>query len=108
MKRFITSRINTTLSPQLQLYLWQLQDNLKEEQKEVDYLQVFHMSEVIKNGLVAVKHTTEVLPYEEIYLFTTEKHLKAQFISSQIMLTMKRLKLCCQLLNIDNFKADGW
>lgn len=72
MKRFITSRINTTLSPQLQLYLWQLHDTLKEEQKEVDYLQVFHISEVLKNGLVAVKHTGEIPPYEEIYLFRTK------------------------------------
>lgn len=73
MKKYVTKGVNTTLPPKLQLYLWQLQDNLKEEQKEVDYLQVFHISEIIENGLVAVKHTAEVPPHEEIYLFTTEK-----------------------------------
>lgn len=72
MKRFITSGINTTLSPQLQLYLWQLHDTLKEEQKEVDYLQVYRLYEIIENGLVAVKHTAEVPPHEEIYLFRTK------------------------------------
>lgn len=94
MKRFISSGINTTLPPQLQLYLWQLQDNLKEEQKEVDYLQVFHISEIIKNGLIAVKHTAEAPPHEEIYLFRTKNtfegtvYIITDYVDNEMIETM--------------------
>ena len=42
--RYITRGINKKLDLRLQLILWNMIDSLKEEVKEIDYLQVFlHM-----------------------------------------------------------------
>lgn len=64
--RYITRGANEKLNLRLQLILWSMIDELNEERKELDYLQVF---KVIKceEGIV-IEHSQEVPKYKEKYV----------------------------------------
>lgn len=67
--RYITRGINEKLDLRLQLILWNMIDNLKEEEKELDYLQVF---KVIKwEEKIMIEHSQEVPKYKEKYVIAS-------------------------------------
>lgn len=64
--RYITRGANEKLDLRLQLVLWSLIDRLKEEGKELDYLQVFKVSKY--ENRIKVGHSQEIPKYKEIYI----------------------------------------
>jgi len=61
--RYMTRRIAETVHPEIVLFLWYLIDRLKDRGMEVDYLQVFELSEI--NGEQVIIHRQEKPPYKE-------------------------------------------
>lgn len=66
--RYITRGINEKLDLRLQLILWNMIDNLKEEGKELDYLQVFKVRK--HEEKIMIEHSQEVPKYKENYVLT--------------------------------------
>ncbi len=64
--RYITRGINEELDLRLQLILWNMIDNLKEEGKELDYLQVFKVRK--HEEKIMIEHSQEVPKYKENYV----------------------------------------
>ncbi|MDM0483975.1 DUF960 family protein [Clostridium perfringens] len=68
--RYITRGTNEKLDLRLQLILWSMIDELNEESKELDYLQVFKVSKC-EEGIV-IEHSQEVPEYKEKYVLDLE------------------------------------
>ncbi|MEN6411941.1 MAG: DUF960 family protein [Veillonellales bacterium] len=70
-KRYATRGITEKLGLDLQLLLWSLIDRRKKTGIEVDYLQVFELSVIQKNGVAiqSVIHKQEIPPANDIYYF---------------------------------------
>lgn len=64
--RYITRGINEELDLRLQRILWNMIDNLKEEGKELDYLQVFKVRK--HEEKIMIEHSQEVPKYKENYV----------------------------------------
>ncbi|MBG9545510.1 hypothetical protein ABE29_22990 [Cytobacillus firmus] len=62
-ERYMTRGIAEAIHPEMALFLWHLIDRLKEKEMEVDYLQVFELSEL--NGKQFIIHRQEQPPYKE-------------------------------------------
>ncbi len=65
-KRFITKGVNSYVSPLLQLFMWQLIDNMPPPK---DYLQIFKLTN--KNGQQKIIHIQEEPKYKREYLLKT-------------------------------------
>ena len=63
--RYLTRGVDTTISLELQIFMWEAVDRLP---KERDYLQVFNLS--VENGLQVIKHTSEQPKHEMTYVLT--------------------------------------
>lgn len=63
-KRYMTKAIASDISFDLQLYLWELIDELKAKIK-LDYLQVFQLNTVEENGIILqqIIHSQEIPAY---------------------------------------------
>ncbi|CEQ11101.1 Staphylococcal protein of uncharacterised function (DUF960) [[Clostridium] sordellii] len=68
--RYITRGINKKLDLRLQLILWNMIDSLKEEGKELDYLQVFKVRKCEEK--IIIEHSQEVPKYKENYVLTLD------------------------------------
>ena len=70
-ERYATRGINNKLGLDLQLLLWMLIDKRKETGIEVDYLQVFELSVIQKNGVAvqSVIYRQECPPASDTYYF---------------------------------------
>jgi hypothetical protein len=70
-ERCATRGINNKLGLDLQLLLWLLIDKRKEKGVEVDYLQVFELAVIQKDGIAiqSVIHKQEVPPASDTYYF---------------------------------------
>lgn len=68
--RYITRGINEKLDLRLQLILWNMIDNLKEEGNELDYLQVFKVRKYEEK--IMIEHSQEVPKYKEKYILTLD------------------------------------
>ena len=68
--RYITRGINKKLDLRLQLILWNMIDSLKEEVKEIDYLQVFKVRK--HEEKIMIEHSQEVPKYKEKYVLTLD------------------------------------
>ena len=91
--RYITRGANETLSIHLQLLLWNLIDTLKKDENiELDYLQVFRFKYVTNNEKynLSITHSQEVPPYEKKYLFNVDNPIneKVFVIDSEDYATM--------------------
>lgn len=78
IERYITSGIQAEVSLQLQLLLWELQTKLRQNHKEIDYLQVYTL-EVLEDGEEGnqiIRHQSEVPEYEACYSLAIEKPVK--------------------------------
>lgn len=70
--RYITRGVNSILSIQLQLLIWNLIDTLEQVKNiELDYLQVFRLNRITDNETcnLVITHSQEVPPYEKKYMF---------------------------------------
>ena len=67
--RYITRGIASNVPLDLQIFMWQLIDDLKDTVEEVDYLQVFDISVIdeIENK-VRIIHSQEVPEYKKIWI----------------------------------------
>lgn len=63
--RYVTKGVNENLDIRLQFRIWNLIDELK-EQMEVDYLQIFRVSQINKNR-IKITHEQEVPEYKAEY-----------------------------------------
>lgn len=63
--RYITKGVNENLDIRLQIRIWNLIDGLK-ELMEVDYLQIFRISQVNKSR-IEITHEQEIPEYKAIY-----------------------------------------
>ena len=68
-KRFATAGVNAAVDLLLQLYLWNLIDEF-EKDKEQDYIQIFDLSVVEKNGCRCQRiiHSQEMPDYQREHL----------------------------------------
>ncbi len=64
--RYLTRGISASISPALQLLMWEAIDNMPEPK---DYLQVFQLS--VENGLQIVHHTSEQPEFDMTYILTS-------------------------------------
>lgn len=64
--RYITRGINEKLDLRLQLILWNMIDNLKEEGEEVDYLQVFKLRKCEEK--IRIEHSQQIPKHKENYV----------------------------------------
>ena len=62
-KRFITTGVDSDVSPLLQLFMWHCIDAMPPPK---DYLQIFELS--AENGKVRIKHIQEETGYRQEYL----------------------------------------
>lgn len=64
--KYITRGINEKLDVRLQIMLWEMIELLRKQNIELDYLQIFKISN--KSGKVVVEHSQEVPEYRVKYL----------------------------------------
>lgn len=73
-QKYITKGINEQLPLELQIYLWNMIGELQDK-IELDYLQVFRLSTINKDGriLQQITHTQEVPPYKNTVIIRISK-----------------------------------
>ncbi|WP_105618636.1 DUF960 family protein [Vallitalea okinawensis] len=76
-KKYITKGVQSRISLDLQLLMWQLIEELTHDESEIDYLQVFKLTTRSINDsqlvLQQVKHTQEVPAYESIIIVKVDQ-----------------------------------
>ncbi len=75
--RYMTSGINATLNPFVQLCLWALIDNRKETEK-MDYLQVFRLTQGTDPYEQVIEHFQEMPPVTSLHRIWTADPIKAK------------------------------
>ena len=73
--RYITKGIQHEISLELQLFMWDCIDTLKEQGKELDYLQVFELTKERVDDVFfqKIEHKQEVPAYQKTHrVFPTE------------------------------------
>ena len=81
LERLITKSIQQKIPIEIQLLLWNMQNRLRKQQKEIDYLQVYRLEAVQKN-LQLIEHTmsyycvVENAVTEKVYIIETDYHTK--------------------------------
>ena len=78
--RYMTIGIQSEILLEIQLFMWNCIDELKEKGQELDYLQVFKLK-VIKNTErfnQEIIHSQEVPPYKKHYLVEANKPFDAK------------------------------
>lgn len=63
--RYVTKGVSENVDIRLQIIIWNLVDELK-EQMEVDYLQIFNISQINKSR-IEITHKQEIPEYKAIY-----------------------------------------
>lgn len=71
-KRFMTRSVAEELHLEIAIILWQLIDRLKEQEVELDYLQVFELSISLDNQL-AITHRQEIAERRETWIIPLEE-----------------------------------
>ncbi len=66
-QRYLTCGVDSTISIELQLFLWGCVDNLPTER---DYLQVFDLEQV--GTMQSITHRSEQPEYQRVYLLSSE------------------------------------
>jgi hypothetical protein len=78
--RYMTSGIQQEVPLELQLFLWSCIDSLKNQGKELDYLQVFEITSEICNELshLNIEHRQEVPEYKKTYIVPCDEPINAK------------------------------
>ena len=71
LERLITKGIQKEIPIEIQILLWNMQDNLRKQHKKIDYLQVYRLEAVQKN-LQLIEHTAEQPFYPMSYYCVVE------------------------------------
>ena len=66
-KRYLTSGVDSTIPPELQLFLWNCVDGLPEPR---DYLQVFELS--ASGTMQSIVHSSEEPEYRKVYMIPSD------------------------------------
>ena len=68
--RYVSRGINDEIPIDVQTFMWQLIDELKDTTEDVDYLQVFTISTVDESeNTIRIIHSQEVPEYKKIWIF---------------------------------------
>ncbi|MGV8980534.1 DUF960 domain-containing protein [Clostridium sp.] len=78
--RYITKGIQQEIPLELQLFMWNCIDKLKEQGKEVDYLQVFKLIEHRADDILfqIIEHSQEVPEYNKTHKVFSKKIVNAK------------------------------
>lgn len=78
--RYMTKGIQQKIPLELQLYLWNCIDALKEQGKELDYLQVFELTRERADDIIfqKIEHRQEVPKYSMTYRVFSKEMLNAK------------------------------
>ena len=66
-KRYLTSGVDSTIPPELQLFLWECVDSMPEPR---DYLQVFELS--ASGPMQSIVHSSEEPEYRKVYMMPSD------------------------------------
>ncbi len=88
LERLITKGVQQNIPIEIQILLWNMQNKLRKQQKEINYLQVYRL-EAIQKHLQLIEHTAEQPFYqmsyycvvenavtEKVYIIETDYHTK--------------------------------
>ena len=67
LEQLITKGIQRKIPIDIQLLLWDMQSELREQHKKIDYLQVYRL-EAIQKDLQLIEHTAEQ-PFHQMYYY---------------------------------------
>ena len=67
LERLITKGIQQKIPIEIQILLWNMQDKLRKQHKEIDYLQVYRL-EAVQKHLQLIEHTAEQ-PFHQMYYY---------------------------------------
>lgn len=68
--RYVSRGINDEIPIDVQIFMWQLIEELKDTIGDVDYLQVFTISTIDKSeNTIRIIHSQEVPEYKKIWIF---------------------------------------
>ena len=68
--RYISRGINDEIPIDVQIFMWQLIEELKDTIEDIDYLQVFTISTVDESeNTIRIIHSQEVAEYKKIWIF---------------------------------------
>ena len=78
--RYITSGIQHRIPLELQLFLWDCIETLKEQEKELDYLQIFELSKERDYGVFyqKIEHRQEVPEFNKTYKLFSQQIVNAK------------------------------
>lgn len=76
IERYMTRGIQADVPMEIQLFLWELQTEIRKNSKEIDYLQVYDLE--VKEGRQKVRHTSEEPEYEKEYVIQIEEPMIAK------------------------------
>lgn len=78
--RYITKGIQQEIPLELQLFMWNCIDKLKEQGKELDYLQVFELIEDRADDIFyqIIEHRQEVPEYNKTYKICPKENVDAK------------------------------
>lgn len=81
-RRYITCGVQQEIPLELQLFMWNCIETLKEQGKDLDYLQVFELKSEGGEGisLQSIEHRQEVPAYIKTYLVPCEDQKTAKDI----------------------------
>lgn len=71
LERLITKGIQQEIPIEIQILLWNMQDNLRKQHKKIDYLQVYRL-EAVQKHLQLIEHTAEQPFYQMSYYCIVE------------------------------------
>ena len=76
IERYMTRGIQVNVPLEVQLYLWELQTEIRKNNKEIDYLQVYDLT--IQEGQQKIRHTSEEPEYKNEYVVQVERPITAK------------------------------
>lgn len=76
--RYMTKGIQESLPIEVQFFLWELQMNLRATKKDIDYLQVYRLSTIVKDYKTyqVINHEAEKPKHSAMYFLKTKIYIK--------------------------------
>lgn len=78
VQRYMTKGIQESLPIEVQFFLWELQMNLRATKKDIDYLQVYRLSTIVKDckTFQVIHHEAEKPKHSAMYCLEAESCIK--------------------------------
>ena len=84
--RYVSRGINDEIPIDLQIFMWQLIEELKDTTGDVDYLQVFTISIVDESeNKVRIIHSQEVPEYKKVWIFKVSEPCNDETHSTMLL-----------------------